>query len=151
MRSLDNALGILPQDNLRAMFERIGSLGESSRHIAIIRAFRVGRSIASIGGLIVLILVDLVPGGTVVLRPPPAINACEKCGHWHVMAETRILRDRVTCNAAIGACAKSASWASALSLLQSMPVTALQPGTITYNTAPHPNPSSEYTTDAVDV
>eukprot|EP00439_Symbiodinium_sp_Y106_P051562 s632_g6.t2 len=85
-----------------------------------------------------------------------AISACEKCGHWYValallqeMAETRILRDRVTCNAAIGACAKSASWASALSLLQSMPVTALQPGTITYNTAPHPNPSSEYTTDAV--
>ena len=118
----------------------------------------MGRSIASIGGLIVLILVDLVPGGTVVLRPPPAISACEKCGHWYValallqeMAETRILRDRVTCNAAIDACAKSARWVSALSLLQSMPVTALQPGTITYNTAPHPNPSSEYTTDAVDV
>eukprot|EP00439_Symbiodinium_sp_Y106_P050848 s632_g6.t1 len=87
-----------------------------------------------------------------------AISACEKCGHWYValallqeMAETRILRDRVTCNAAIGACAKSASWASALSLLQSMPVTALQPGTITYNTAPHPNPSSEYTTDAATI
>ena len=40
----------------------------SSRHIAIIRAFRLGRSIPSIGGLIVLILIDLVPGGTVVLQ-----------------------------------------------------------------------------------
>ena len=66
MRSLDNALELLPQDNLRARLESIGSLGESSRHIAIIRAFRLGRSIPSIGGLIVLILVDRVPGGTVV-------------------------------------------------------------------------------------
>ena len=68
MRSLDNALELLPQDNLRARLESIGSLGESGRHIAIIRAFRLGRSIPSIGGRMLFILINPVPGGTVVHR-----------------------------------------------------------------------------------
>ena len=77
MHSLHSALRILAQDNLGAGLEGIGSLGKGSANGLIIRLC-LG-CIPGIRRLIALILIELIPGGAIMLQS--CTNALSQWDH----------------------------------------------------------------------